>query len=113
MAPQAFDSADKLELPTSRKQLSPWEAMRGGSYRGCLVGRAEWWDDIEFDRQKYEGVDLLHPLSSLLTGMVFAFRLVFSLVWNVARGWQRSAIDLKPPSVPHCEQVFASHPYTL
>lgn len=41
--------------------------------------------------------ELLHPLSTLLTGVVFAFHLVFSSRGTWARGWQRSAKDLKPP----------------
>lgn len=77
MAPQAFDSADKLKLPAARKQ---------GQLKGlCLVWRAEWvgWPKIcqilEIWRRSMDCYELLHPLSTLLTGMVFAFRLVFSL----------------------------------
>lgn len=50
----------------------------------CVVWRAEWWDDtniwqtLEIWRRSMDWNELLHPLSTLLTGVVFAFHLVFS-----------------------------------
>lgn len=55
---------------------------------------------------------LLHPLSTLLSGMVFAFRLVSSFC-GMCKGLAEISQRSETPSVPHCEQTFASHPYTL
>lgn len=110
MAPQASDFADKSEQPAVRSRREGWQ-LKGL----CVVLRAEWTEDLRFDRQEYEDIawiemSCLSPLCLLACSLPFA--LSFPPV-ELFKGLAEISQWSETPSVPHCEQALASLPHTL
>lgn len=72
MALQASDLADKPEPPAFNGSNVLPRAVKG-----CVVSRAEWCVKHEDNNA------LIHPLSTQLTGAVFAIRLAFYLCGRI------------------------------
>lgn len=115
MAPQASDCADRQELLDSRHGCLPERAQRVAvrsvvcGMKSRAVGRNKIWQTLDIWRCSMDLDELLHPLSSLLTGVVFAFCLVFSLCGSL----QGAGRDQPKIRNPLCSTLWAGFRLTF
>lgn len=114
-APQASDSADKQGLLL--QGIGSSEGMRGGSFWGCVWCEEQSGGTIlnltdirNMKTHRQTNYSTLSLLCLLAWSLPFALS---SPPVEQRKGLAEVSQRSKTPSVPHCEQAFASRPYTL